>query len=1109
MLKRILCLLGLLSALVLSMAIGQAQSASSATIVGSVTDPKGAVVRDARVVLRNAQTGFERTTTTTGDGLYTLETLPPGVYDITVEASGFSLAKAEAVKLQVGERRDVNFNLVIAGATGSVTITSELPLVETTKTDVSRVVSDTEVATLPTTTSFNGIGGVSNDYAALATTAPGVRYDTSGVSSDLLAPGSVNNRGIQYNIDGGNISDQVVSARSQLGASVEEVKEFQVLTNNYNAEYGQSGGLILNVITKSGTNGIHGDAHYYTRGRNLTANTFFYNQSPGNEGHRPPFHKYEGGGTLGGPIIKNRTFFFLAYEQVRQGVPLTLTPGGRTVTLSQPTKELLMSAKIDHQLTKNNQLTARYNVQRDLQDNLLVQIAPIATLDSLVASVLHDTGLNVSDTWSVTPTTINEFRFYFHRLLSQTPVKSELPGQQGPGFYHGAAFCCPQGALDKRYEFIDNLTMTHGAHTFKTGFSISHAPYFSLFTQFNKGLYRYTSPEPNIGSPASLTIGIGPAQVNANDNIYGFYGQDSWKLRPNVTLNFGLRYDVEDGAFTGGTIKNGNGCFQGNGIIPACSGDKNNFQPRVGLAWSPRYSSGFLHTLFGDQDRTVIRLSFAEMTMMAYGNVSLDSLNFDGVNLFTVTATPTSTDANGNLIGPAILAFAPNRPPDSLLTLLKPANFFGRLRPIAPDLKNPETRNVHASINRQFGKDYVVELGFSGVYGFGLFGERDTNFPIVAPDPAHPGFFYLKDGGLPSHRPDGRFNAIRTNENTRTSSYNGAYISATKRLSNHLQFSGSYTFSKLLTSTEDFFGLSEPGDPRDIRAERGPAFNDIRHLTNFGVVYDTEKLTQRPIIKQIFNNWTIGAVGSLQSGRPYPISTGSGPDAFSFFPGAGNETQQRPNVLSDGTLISTNIASADGTNLLVGPNALVQPASGSWCPGCTQTTFLAPADASPLGPIDSFTGELVDFQFLNGNLIRDAGRSRPYYRFDMSFIKAFPIREQMRLELKVDIFNIFNHTNFLLNNGNDTLNSLGIGTKPSGVLDANGDPILIADPDCRSCLNPFTGRYIGSDGSVLNIRDLQSGRISQDLANPRFNLFGDPSSTDIARTIQVSARFRF
>jgi len=1086
MTTRILSLLALISLMLFSMVICHAQTASSATIGGTVYDPKGAVVPDASVVARNVDTGIDRTTKTSSAGLYRFDNLRPGTYDIRVEGQGFAPAEAKAVKLQVGEQRDVNFNLVIAGATGSVTITTDVPLVETAKTDVSTVVTDKAVAVLPTTTSFNGIGGVSNDYAALATTAPGVKYDTANVSSDLLAPGAVNNRGIQYNVDGGAITDQVVSGRSQLGASVEEVKEFQVLTNNYNAEYGQSGGLILNVVTKSGTNGFHGDGHYYTRGRNLTANTFFYNQSADARFRRAPFHKYEGGGTFGGPIIKNRTFFFLSYEQVRQAVPLTLTPGGRAITLTQPTKELLTSVKIDHQLTKKNQLTARYNTQRDLQDNLLVQIAPFATEESLVASDAHDVALNVADTWTATPTVINEVRFFFHRLRSVTPTKSELPGQSGPGFYHGAAFCCPQGARDRRYQIVDNLTMTRGTHTFKFGTSISHTPYFSLFTQINKGLYHYDKPESgpggapfaSPGNPAtSFDIGIGPAQVNATDTIYGFYGQDSWKIRPNVTLNLGLRYDVENGAFNGGTKENG--CLQGNGIIRACSSDKNNFQPRVGLAWSPRFHSGFLHTLFGDQDRTVIRLAFGEVTQIAYLNVSLDSLNFDGVNLLTLSG----------ITAPAVLAFAPNRPSDAVLETQRPVGFFGRVRPISTDLKNPEVRSASATVSRQIGKDFVFDLGFIGVYGFGLFGERDRNYPVIVADPAHPGFFYF------TGRPDSRFTAIRTNENTRTSSYNGGFVSATKRLSNHFQFNGSYTYSKLLSSTEDFYGLSEPGDPRNIRADRGLSYNDVRHLANFGAVYDTENLTHRSVLKHILNNWTIGGVGTLQSGRPYPISTGDAPFSATFFFGAGNETQQRPNVLPDGTLSSTNIASRSGTNLAISQAAI----TAGLCPGCTQTTFLAPAGASSRGPTDSFTGDIVDFQFVNGNLVRDAGHGRPYYRFDMSFIKAIHFGEQKRLEFKVDIFNIFNHTNFLLNNGNDTLNLLPLG------VDANG----VAIKNCRTCLDPYTGHYIGSDGRVLHLQDLQSGRVSKDLQNPIFGGLGDPSSTDSARTIQLSVRFRF
>lgn len=190
-----------------------------------------------------------------------------------------------------------------------------------------------------------------------------------------------------------------------------------------------------------------------------------------------------------------------------------------------------------------------------------------------------------------------------------------------------------------------------------------------------------------------------------------------------------------------------------------------------------------------------------------------------------------------------------------------------------------------------------------------------------------------------------------------------------------------------------------------MRAERALAQSDTRHQGNFGVVFDTERLTNSPVIKHVVNNWTIGVIGQLQSGRPYPVSTGDVPFATSAFFGAGSESQQRPNVLPDGTLVSTNIASAFGSNLLV------SQAGRAVC-NCPQTRFLAPAGADPRGSIDSFTGDLVDFQFVNGNLVRNAGQGDAYYRFDMSFSKALSIRDQMRLEFKADVFNIFNRPLF-------------------------------------------------------------------------------------------------
>ena len=1083
-----------------------AQSAT-ATILGTVSDPQGNSVPDASVVAKNLDTGIERTTTTTSDGLYRLPNLAPGDYDVTVEKAGFSKAVAKGVHINVGDLRDVNFKLALATVATEVKVTAETPLIETTKTDTSMVVDEQGMSHLPvlSVASLNTGASPLNDYAGLAITAPGVRFDFSGNSGDLLGPGAYNNRGNLFNVDGGNIVDQIDSPRDAIGASLDEVREFQVISNNYSAEYGQAGNLIINVVTKSGTNSIHGAAHAAFRGRNFGASNFFYNEfNPAAAFRRAPFEKQLWGFNAGGPIVKDKTFWFLNYEKGHQSVPLTLVNQPpdflRSVTVSQPTDEILWSVKFDHEMVRNHHLSLRFNADRQSFDNDLVQISNFAQPDALTVSQFHDHTLNVGLTSAVTPHVVNEARFFWHRYFNILPTKSTLPGQRGPNFYAHAAFCCPQGGDQNRYQFIDNISLTHGAHTWKWGTNISHFPYFSLFQQFHFGRWEgfsratLTNQPGSLGNlPTQVTVGFGPGAVNASDTIYGLYVQDSWKLRPNLTFNYGLRYDYEDGAFRGGTVRGGRGggCFQGNGIIPACSSDANNFQPRLGLAWSPNFESGFLHTVFGGQGKSVIRLSAAEVTELAYLNVVLDSLNFDGATLLTQTISASAPCPTGGTVGSSF----PNLPPSSCLAALKRPNFFGRVRPISNTLHNPETRHFSVDISRQLGNDFVFDVGYIGVLGFGQFGERDLNFPVIAPDPANPGFFYFQlqppvDPSLPlSARPDNRFLAVRTNENSRTSAYHGLVVHVTKKFSHHFEAQGSYTFSKLLASTEDFYGTSEPGDPRNVRAERGLAQNDIRHLGNFSFVFDTAKLFGTPVLNQIANNWQFGVIGLLQSGRPYPISTGEVPYTGTFYPGVGSETQERPNVLPDGTLIATNIPSDGGLNLLVSQN-------GAAACSCPRTTFLAPSNADPKGPVDSFTGDLVDFQFLNGNLARNVGKTDPFYRFDLSLTKTIPIRERFSIELRANIINVFNHTNFILFNGADTLDLFPISS----------------DPSCVSCIRaagPLQGRYIGSDGRVLHLRDLQNGTVSKDLKNPLFAGLGDPTAAADPRTFEFGIRIKW
>ena len=1106
---------GALLALVLSffyVALASGQSAQFGTIRGIVTDSSNAVVPGATVTATNAATGTTTTAITTGSGNYTIPNLQPGTYNVKVDPpkdKKLAVGTSNAFVVSVGETRDLNFALPPASTAETVNVTGEAPLIETTRSDVSANVSSLDMQRLP---AFAGAGGVANDYAQLALTAPGVKADTSTLTSDLIGPGSINNRANLYNVDGANITDQLVSGRDGLGASVDEVQEFQVLTNNYNAEYGQAGGLILNVVTKSGTNGVHGDGHMYFRGRNMTSGLPLYNLGlfdsaipagtvgPPGTPHCPksdfdalgnlikidgcdraPFHRKEGGFTIGGPFVKNHLFWFGSYELTRQGSPLVLTPDTGVIQVPAPTNDLIYSGKIDYKISDKYLLTGRYSIERTLQDNVIVQTSNAVTPDDLTSSQVHTGSANVGFISSFTPSLVNEARVAVFRLVSSTPDKTTVPGVlHADGTITGANFCCPQGGLQKRYQYIDNLTWTHGSHTFKMGGNVSYYPWFSLFPQFHFG--QYTVNSSNV--PTSFTFAIGPGQVTSKDNIYGGYFQDTWKLTHNLTMNIGIRYDLEAGAFKGGKIKGPGGtCFQGNGIIPACSSDKNNWQPRLGFTWAPWQG-------------TLFKASFAEVTELAFNNVVLDSLNFDGTTLNTVTTT-----------NPAVLAAFPNAPNPALLGgaancgpgIANPK--CGRVRPIATNLHNPEYRMFNLGIEHEFTKTLAMQIQYIGQFGFGLFGEYDTNRPPILADPAHPGFFYY------GSRPDPRFSAIRTNFNSRISKYNGLLVSASKRFSNHVQFNASYTWSHALTNGEDFFGISEPGDPRCVSCDIGPAFNDIRHAANFGVVLDSGRVTDAQVLRWFTNDLGLSWVGQLQSGRPYPFSTGTAGFANGRFFGAGSETQQRPNVLPNGTISTAGIAAFDQTNALFGPGAVTAcVTAGFTAAQCAsiQNTFLAPAGASALGAEDALTGDIVDFQFVNGNLGRDAARQSPFYRIDASLKKTFkiPHMEHMSFEIRADAFNIFNHSNWNTFNGNNITALL-----PFGALDPAA-PAGTGFFDCLTCMRP-NGTLVGSGGQVLNISNLTKGKFDSNLRNPTFGGIGDPSSTDIPRTLQFSFHFRF
>jgi hypothetical protein len=344
-------------------------------------------------------------------------------------------------------------------------------------------------------------------------------------------------------------------------------------------------------------------------------------------------------------------------------------------------------------------------------------------------------------------------------------------------------------------------------------------------------------------------------------------------------------------------------------------------------------------------------------------------------------------------------------------------------------------------------------------------------------------------------------------------------------LAHHFQFTSSYTWSHTLSNGEDFFGLSEPANPlAPLSLETASAQQDIRHLVNFSFIADSNNLIHTAVLNHIFNNWTVGLLSTLQSGRPYPVSTGDGAFAGDNFPALGSETNQRPNICTGsgnipgcsgqpvGTLVTTNIASISGTNYEIS-SAGIAACKAAGVVGCpaTPTTFVAPANASGFGPVDSIDGTTpVDFQSISGNLLRNAGQTDALYRFDVSVGTAFniPRWESAKLELKLEVFNVFNHPLFILNNGNDVLNFL---TLPALTVTnpANPNGPKIPNPNygsCTGCLNPTTGLYLGNDGKSINISNFQ--RASQNAALNYAGL-GAAAGNVTPRIMQLAIRFRW
>lgn len=852
---------GLLIVLVLSLPIFAQSQATTGLIQGTVVDPNGAVVQGATITVKNKGTGFERNTTSNSDGFFSLPLLPLGAYTVTTEAKSFSKSIIEGLEVNVGQTTSLKIELKVGSTVQTVDIRAEGEGVEVSRTELNTLINEKAVDGLPINR---------RDFSRFAQLTPGVSIVQGPDGDELTINGQ---KGIQNNlsIDGADANNPFFGEnrggqRPAFTISLESVKEFQVVPVGASAEFGRSSGGFVNVVTKSGTNDFAGSAFLYFRNQGLSG------QNPDAVAANLPtedFRNYQVGANIGGPIKKDKAFFFLAYERndglskKPNSINATLAnifatrfndPNEQT-TIERSNDADVLLGKVDIQLNNNNLLTLRHNFSRAEQVNGTFDVptwgrSANGRETSKSNSFIGQLVSNFSSTL------LNEFRFqwakeerprfYDDKDLPDTTIGT-FDGSISYRF--GRPFFLPVPSDDTRLQFTDNFTVIRGNHTVKFGADLNRTRVSQTFIGFARGRYIFAAGTiadaitgfqnyVNGTSAAALQLYLQFAPIGnrtveqAGTQAYnnfepGIYVQDNWQFRQNLTLNLGFRWEGQyqpDPINAPSATRYGQFLsdprFPSDGSIPDF---KDGYQPRLGLSWSP-----------GKDGKTAIRLGAGVYYARIPGLVVAGPRNTDGAiagNIFFANFLCTGAGLGGCPVYPGIVPTAGFTP------------FNPGIAVFARGFKNPRTVQYSASVERELVKDLNLTVAYNYAHS-----TRLTTF-------INRGDGRLYTGGVsPFERANGSgVGEIRSTESVGKSLFQGLTFALNKRFSNHFQFQANYLLSWDKSSDDnerDPFTFRY-ADPRNyLTPEYNWSDRDQRHRFNafavFNLPYD---ISLSPIIQ--------------------------------------------------------------------------------------------------------------------------------------------------------------------------------------------------------------------------------------------------------------------
>src|ERR1044071_432636 len=744
---------------------------STGDITGRVLDPQGNAVAGAAVTAKNTATELTRSTTTNDEGEYTLSQLPPGTYEVAAEARGFSRSLQKDFQLNVGSKPTLNFDLKAGGAAETIEVQGGSPLIETTRSELSGVVTPTEVQNLPL---------LNRTFANLSTILPEARpigsFDPTKTRVGNIACSGGDGRQLDVNVDGGDDKDNVVGSLLQ-NFAYESIQEFQVLQHRWTAESWRAVGGVVNVITKSGTNNLHGSGFFNYRNQNLRRLDFFEKRDkeerermgthlPPGLNDKPDFNREEFGGSLGGPIIKDKLFFFGAYERFRERqnlfIPADLQaqiaaiPGVTASPLIPiPYNDHLLTAKIDHNLTANQSMFYRYAFQKNNSPNH--QVDPGLPAD-LTGGNTNDNRLNsfvLNHTYTISPTTVNVFTFHFQNFLNQILGVTENPNLSFPSVTSGANVNVPQQTEIRKYQFRNDFSFQTGSHSVKVGANYINTKRGGFFFFGANGYQIFFFDDPltilsdnatypqgfaTPGAVQEINFSTGNGDTNQpRAHQLAFYVQDAYKISPRLTLNLGLRWDANINLLTDqtenrtmrilGQLNDERAqAIAGNAdALRRRTPSYKEFQPRVGFAYDP----------MGD-GRTVIRGGYGIFYDQLFQNLTLFSTQQTNPTIYQTVLDRVNTAVGVGELANFRFGVDPLPSPGNVNNTDLEFGGFGRIND--PDLRDPYVQKFSIGVQKTLGQHYVLSSDF--VHTLGLHENRVQNVnPQIRNicDPAFPG----------------------------------------------------------------------------------------------------------------------------------------------------------------------------------------------------------------------------------------------------------------------------------------------------------------------------------------------------------------------------------